>query len=94
MLDGEAELIMRTIADNLQTYDQVTEVCSAETCFAPVLTRCSAVIVTPPSPQRAVASQLRALSSRRDGQRPDSRHIERNAFISCTCLPRMTSIVD
>ena len=27
MSDGEAELIMRTIADNLQTYDQVTEVC-------------------------------------------------------------------
>lgn len=26
MSDGEAELIMRIIADNLQTYDQVTEV--------------------------------------------------------------------
>lgn len=27
--DGEAELIMRTIASNLQTYDQVTQVSSA-----------------------------------------------------------------
>lgn len=26
MSDGEAELIMRTIATNLQTYDQVTQV--------------------------------------------------------------------
>ena len=29
--DGEAELIMRTIASNLQTYDQVTQV-SSVTC--------------------------------------------------------------
>lgn len=29
MSDTEAELIMRTLAENLQTYDQVTEVCDA-----------------------------------------------------------------
>ena len=90
--DREAEAIFRALAENLYTYDHVTEVRS---CCVPrdktLTTPSSAIapVLSPAASARPAATELRALPSTRGGARSDGRHLQRASCIPCKSLPRI-----
>lgn len=76
MSDGEVELIMRMLAENVQTYDQVTEVRFMRCYLEYRSERRSVTISATSPPPRPGTLELWALSSAGSRTRFDSRHLQ------------------
>lgn len=86
--DSEVELIVRTLADNVRTYEQVVEVFP----FAP--SRCTWTLIWSTavgahtlSCRRTTAPQLLLVPPTRVGTRSDGGHFQRAACTPCKCIP-------
>lgn len=84
--DREAAMIYRTLAENIQTYDQVTEVCGV--CIALRALRSlihhTALVITASSPPRPASSELRTVPSAGGSSRSECRDFQRASFLSGT----------
>jgi len=87
MTEAEISLIMRTLAENVKTYEQVVEVFISTDVtflkFEPLLAATGILVATW---RRADASGVWPLPSKGDRSRSDGRPVQPGSGLSCKCM--------
>jgi hypothetical protein len=82
--DVEVELILRTIADNIRSYDTAVEVCSSHSPISSslIFIPTAAAVILTSTYGRHTSAQLRAVSSARTCAASHRRNLQRVAAVS------------